>query len=164
MIYELPNGQTVRMRTCNDHILIVVADNPSSGAKLNIEGTDWLLIVMPEIERTPGRVIAYLIPALEAVGEARRTHSEWLATNPGTKGGNTTWNLWFRPDGTNKAGNYAEKWMKYKLTVPAQQMISPGETTTPSNIKLEVETARQRISAAAGVPVEAVSISIDFAA
>ncbi len=59
MIYSLPDRQTVRIRTCNDHILIVVADSPSADARLNIRGTDWLLIVMPEIERTPGKVIAY---------------------------------------------------------------------------------------------------------
>src|SRR5271166_6556214 len=90
MLYSLPNGETVRVRTCNDHILIVVADSPALDAKLNIEETDWLLIVMPEIERTPGKVIAYLVPTAVAVEASRQTHSEWLATNPNTKGNNTT--------------------------------------------------------------------------
>src|ERR1700761_2584655 len=48
MLYAMPNGESVRMRTCNDHLLIIVADRPSADAKLNIEGTDWLLLVMPE--------------------------------------------------------------------------------------------------------------------
>ena len=49
MMYSRPDGQTVRVRTCNDHILIVLGDKPSGDAKLNIEGTDWLLVVMPTI-------------------------------------------------------------------------------------------------------------------
>ena len=54
MLYQLPSGETVRARTSNDHILIVVAEKPTRDARLNIEGTDWLLIVMPEIERSHG--------------------------------------------------------------------------------------------------------------
>ena len=51
MHYTMPSGESVRVRTSNDHILIVVADKPTVDARLNIEGTDWLLIVMPEAER-----------------------------------------------------------------------------------------------------------------
>src|SRR5258707_6067690 len=106
MLYALSSGETVRVRTCNDHILIVLADRPDDDAKLNIEGTDWLLLVMPEIERTPGSVIAYLVPTKVAVEAARCTHREWLATKPNTKGGNTTWNLWFDPDWPAKANDF----------------------------------------------------------
>jgi len=67
MLYEMPNGESVRARTCNDHILIAVAKTPDEGADLNIEGTDWILLVMPESERTPGNVIAYLLPTEEVV-------------------------------------------------------------------------------------------------
>ena len=87
MRYTLPNGETVRVRTCNDHILIVLSDKPEGlETKLNIEGTDWLLIVMPEVERTPGKVRAYFLPTGVAVEAARRTHHDWLATNPQTRG------------------------------------------------------------------------------
>src|SRR5579859_3100892 len=67
MRYKTTDGKIVRVRTCNDHILIVVADKPTTDAKLNIEGTDYLLVVMPEIQRTPGKVKAYLIPTEVAV-------------------------------------------------------------------------------------------------
>ena len=60
MLYSMPNGESVRVRTSNDHILVVVADKPTPDAHLNIQGTDWLLIVMPEVERAEGKVIAYL--------------------------------------------------------------------------------------------------------
>src|SRR5436305_699929 len=70
MLYQLSNGETLRVRTCNDHVLIVVGDSPEPESMSNIEGTDWLLVVMPEIERTRGRVLAYLIPASEAEAEA----------------------------------------------------------------------------------------------
>ena len=71
MLYKMSDGQTVRVRTCNDHVLIAVADSPNPGARLNIEGTDWLLIVMPEVERTAGNIVAYLVPVQEAVAEVR---------------------------------------------------------------------------------------------
>jgi hypothetical protein len=165
MRYELPNGETVRVRTCNDHILIVIADSPTEGAKLNIEGTDWLLLVMPEIERTAGRVIAYLVPTGVAVDAVRLTHREWLATRPNTKGSNTTWNLWFSPDGPAKANDFGAKWAQYRLQdepeapQPARFLETSSE---PGNVKNEVELARQRIARAAGVSPEAVRITIDF--
>jgi hypothetical protein len=166
MLYALPNGKTVRVRTCNDHILIVLADRPDANAKLNIEGTDWLLIVMPEIERTPGRVIAYLVPAAVAVEAARRTHQEWLNSKPQTNGGNTTWNLWFDKNGPAKANDFGLKWRTYRLQGEgeAMQPVSPGEASGHGNIKSEVEVARQRISRAAGVSPAAVRITIDFGA
>ena len=162
MIYALPNDETVRMRTCNDHVLIIVADRPSAEAKLNVEGTDWLLLVMPEIERTAGKTVAYLLPVAEVEGEARRTHREWLGTAPNTKGQNTTWNLWFRKDAPGKANDYATKWAKYKLdsSVDVAERSAPAESG--GNVKTEVEAARKRIAAAAGVPVEAVKITINF--
>jgi hypothetical protein len=40
MRYSLPNSESVRVRTCNDHILIVLGDKASGNAKPNIEGTD----------------------------------------------------------------------------------------------------------------------------
>ena len=163
MMYSLPNGETVRVRTCNDHILIILADQSSGNAKLNIEGTDWLLVVMPEIERTPGKARAYLVPTRIACEAARRTHQAWLDTHPNTNGNNTTWNLWFSADGPAKANNFDTHWKQYLLKGDgeATQAVNLGETADGS-VKIEVETARQRISKAAGVSPAAVRISIDF--
>ncbi|HEY3778080.1 MAG TPA: hypothetical protein VGL35_08470 [Rhizomicrobium sp.] len=164
MLYTLTSGESVRVRTCNDHVLIVVGDTPAPHANLNIQGTDWLLLVMPEIERTRGKVVAYLIPAAEAEAEARCTHADWLRSNPNTKGDNRTWNLWFRSDGPEKASNYAAKWAKYLLpnSVDLGGGREASETEKPRGVKDEVEISRRRVAAAAGVPVEAVKITIDF--
>lgn len=166
MLYGMPNGETVRVRTCNDHLLIVVADRADTNANLNIEGTDWLLVVMPEKERTPGSIVSYLIPTAEAIFEARRTHQEWLNSSPDTKGDNRTWNLWFRADGPGKANDYAAKWAKYRLSAtPAIRAEAPaksGPARQGGNIKDEVERARRRIAEVAGVAIEAVRITIDF--
>ncbi len=168
MLYDLPNGETVRARTCNDHILIAVAKSAEKGASLNIEGTDWLLLVMPEVERTSGRVIAYLLPTQEVVDEVRRTHQEWLDSNPNTRGDNTTWNLWFRADGPEKASGYADKWNEYRLSGEATteqdavEITLIAEAPQSGNIKGEVEAARRRIAKVSGVSVEAVKITIDF--
>ena len=164
MLYALPNGETVRMRTCNDHVLIVVGDRPTADAKLNIEGTDWILMVMPEVERTPGNVDCYLLPTAEVEAEARRTHQEWLDGNPKTGGDNKTWNLWFKADGPGKANDYARKWQRYKLkTAPVVDAAPRSDTRNGTgNVKAEVENARKRIAEAAGVPVEAIKITINF--
>jgi len=164
MIYALPNGETVRLRTCNDHLLIVVSDRPTADAKLNIEGTDWILMVMPEIERTAGKTVSYLLPTAEVEGEAHRTHQEWLNGNPKTGGDNRTWNLWFRADGPGKANDYARKWHRYRLiATPALESTPRSEIRNGTgNVKAEVENARKRIAEAAGVPVEAIKITIHF--
>jgi len=165
MKYTLANGETVRVRTCNDHILIVLSDKHyGSDAKLNIEGTDWLLLVVPEVERTPGNVRAYLVPTSVAVEAARSSHNQWLDSNPNTRGDNRTWNLWFRDD--EKTDNFDKVWSQYRLKGHAETQQAVGSAPVsddPVNVKAEVESARQRISRAAGVPPEAVRITIDFA-
>lgn len=166
MLFKLSDGDTVRIRTCNDHILIAIADSPRKDAKLNIEGTDWLLIVMPKEERTHGQVIAYLVPTAEAVAETRRAHEEWLANNPNTRGANTTWNLWFNGRGPSMACNYAKRWEKFRLNgeVSTLDKAIPQTSDQGRNIKEVVEVARQHIASAAGVSPQAIKISIDFAA
>lgn len=162
MRYSMPNGETVRARTCNDHILIVLGNKAEGDARLNIQGTDWLLVVMPEVPRTPGKVLAYLVPTSVAVEAARKTHQAWLDTNPNTKGDNRTWNLWFSENGPKKANGFHNHWKKYLLKGSAH--VEPNSTAAETNgsVKSEVEVARLRISKAAGVPVASVRISIDF--
>jgi len=163
MLYKRPDGQTVRVRTCNDHILIVVANSPEPEARLNIEGTDWILYVMPEQERTPGNVIAFLLPTDLVVREVRRKHQEWLESNPNTKGSNTTWNLWFREDGPAKANGYAKKWKQYLLSGATTLDESGLGNAEVGSVKAEVERAQNRIGQAAGVSPAAVTITISFA-
>ena len=108
MLCSMPNGESVRVRTTNDHLLVVVADRPTPDAKLNIQGTDWLLIVMPEVERTEGPVIAYLVPGRVAEEAVRSSHRAWLSSNPNTKGNNTTWNIWFDRSSSKNGGQGRE--------------------------------------------------------
>jgi hypothetical protein len=171
MMYSLPDGKSVRVRTCNDHILIVLADKASKEAKLNIEGTDYLLVVMPEVERTPGKVRGYLIPTTVAVEASRSSQQAWLDSNPNTKGDNKTWCLWFRkdPNDSNIWYDYETKWAKYRLKGEAYTHATASNAVdavavnaVEGNVKAEVEMARQRISRAAGVTPEAVRITIQF--
>lgn len=168
MRYALANGETVRVRTCNDHVLIVlkVGDGATGDEKLNIDETDWLLVVMPERPRTPGKVMAYLVPTAEAHKAAVNAHRKWLAMKPNTKGGNTTRNLWFEEDTTDTEWcGFHKKWSKYRLEGggSATEVAGLGEAPETGNvIKAEVEAARQRISKAAGVSLDAVKITIQF--
>ena len=116
-VYTMPNGDCVRVRTSNDRNLVARAKRPAMDAPLDIEGTDWLLIVMPEIKRTAGRITAYLVPAEEAAETVRRCHEVWLRSIPDTKGENTTPTIWFdsSPSSATESGGYAEKWARYRL-------------------------------------------------
>ena len=161
MQYALLNGETVRVRTCNDHVLVALAASAKKGAALNIEGTDHLLIVMPEIPRTAGPVIAYLVPTDVAVEAVRTTHAHWLASNPNTKGKNRTWNIWF--DKGSVAGGFAEKWAKYRLPGSATTLgPTPSPTAGRGTLGEVIAAAKQKIAAAAGVPIDAVKISVEL--
>ena len=173
MLYTMQNGESVRLRTCNDHILIVVADSPERDARLNIEGTDWLLLVMPEIERTAGRIIGYLVPTEVAVEAVRTSHQAWLSNSPNTKGENTTWNIWFDGEGsggTKKRAShgYSDKWAMYRLEGKGSAAEVSSSRSDQANkagsIKAEVDAARRRIARVAAVSPEAVKISIEFSA
>jgi len=162
MKYKLDSGETVRVRTCNDHVLVVLADSAEASANLNIEGTDHLLIVMPETPRTDGTVIAYFVPTVVAVKAVRRSHAEWLGSNPSTGGNNRTWNVWFDHSGTSWGG-FATKWSKYRIhgqvTTVSTNIISPNER---SSLGAVIAEARSAIAEAAGVTLESVKISIEL--
>jgi|GEM_PF-2784182 len=164
MQYRLASGETVRVRTCNDHVLVVLAESTDPDAPLNIEGTDYLLVVMPAVPRQWGAVIAYFIPTPIAVREVRRSHSDWLASKPATKGNNRTWNIWF-DDGQNPWLGFAVKWAKYRLGGHAsvQGGVSAPRTSSADDARslgAVITQARADIAKAAGVPIEAVKITV----
>ena len=114
-----------------------------------------------------GNILAYLVPTEVVVEAARTSHTEWLRSEPATKGQNRTWNLWFDDDGLTKSNGFGKKWAKYKLNGN-----SASTSTTPSELpdgssagqKLGdvIADAKRRIAAAAGIPEGAVKISIDL--
>jgi hypothetical protein len=165
-LFRTPDEQTVRVRTCNDHVLVIVADTTEPSAKLNIEGTDLLLIVMPQVARRGGAVMAFLVPTKVAADAARSTHAQWLAANPATKGRNKTWNLWFDDDAPSKASGYARLWEKYRLAGSAiSNPAAPAPESAdakPQSLGEVIAEARRKIAAAAGVPETAIKISVDL--
>ena len=127
-IYEMKNGtdiQTVRLKTHNDQILMIKSDNPYPDANLSIEGTDWILLVMPRKKRSEGSIIGHLIPTSEVVDRARRSHAAWLEADPNTNGETCTWKLEFNECGPGKYSGTMhekvgwglfEKWSNYCLS------------------------------------------------
>ena len=117
-IYEMQNGETVRMRTQVDRVLMTNADRATThDATIDIEAQDWLLIVMPEVARTHGPVAAYLVPSAVAAEAVRRGHQAWLDSMPETHGENTRWHLWFDESISTapQSGGFASRWSKYRL-------------------------------------------------
>lgn len=164
MKYQLDNGETVRVRTCNDHVLVVLADSAAESASLNIEGTDHLLIVMPEVPRTEGSVITYFVPSAVAVKAVREAHTDWLKSNPSTKGNNRTWTVWF-DDGLATHSGFAQKWSQYRLPINVSTLSidTPDKDIPVHGIRplgTVIAEARKAIAEAAGVTIEAVKISV----
>lgn len=160
-IYRTPDGRTVRVRTCNDHVLMVKADHedPDRAIHLNCDGADDLLIVMPERPRTPGPVTAYLVPTDVASKAVRDGHRSWLATGPNTKGDNRTWRVNFDDRGVTPEGsNFNEKWKGYRLG----GAVSAGAmSVTPPTPKAEISSkVGEMVVLVRGVPVR-VTVSID---
>jgi hypothetical protein len=119
---------------------------------------------MPERQRTPGPVVAYLIPAAVVANAARSTHKDWLATNPNTKGDNRTWNLWFNNGGPPNSSSFAEKWQQYRLRGSASAglpLASPSSASPSVKLGDVIAWAKAQIAEAAGVPAERVKITID---
>jgi hypothetical protein len=176
MKYALPDGQSVRIRTCNDPVLVVLAESAEQDARLNIEGTDHLLIVMPARPRTPGPVNAYLVPTNVAVAAVRQAHAAWLASSPSTSGNNRTWNIWFDEDASPWRG-FAMKWQQHRLNghvtteSPAPTQLSTsrsvlhavtGKIRETRPLGAIIAEARKMIAAAAGVSIEDVKISVNL--
>ena len=165
MIYRTTEGKTVRVRTCNDHVLIVVADqHDPDKARLNVEGTDYVLVAMPGRPRTPGPIIGYLVPTDVVCNTVRSSQRHWLATSPNTKGDNRTWALWFNTNTLPEASSFHEKWQAYRLGGVAAATLAPAQPTEAPPVKKLGEViaqAKHEIAEAAGVPVERVRISID---
>ena len=167
MIYAMPDKLTVRIRTCNDHLLVVLADRDAEDAKLNVEGTDFILIVMPTTPRSHGPVAGFLVPSEIVAEAARSTHREWRAGNPNTKGENRTWNLWFSDNGPHKASGFARKWSAYLLNGRVSTQSPSGanlqeQQTAPAKLGEIIAIAKSQIAEAAGVTPNAVHISIDL--
>jgi hypothetical protein len=165
MKFELPDGKTVRARTCNDHVLVVLADSPGPGATLNIEGTDHLLIAMPATPRTAGAVIAYFVPTQVAVKAVRQSHAEWLASGPSTRGNNRTWNIWFDDQVDVPWSGFARKWSKYRIAGSGSTdsaLSTPSVSLAGRTLGSVIAEARAAIASAAGVSPDLVKISIDL--
>jgi hypothetical protein len=114
-IYSSKSGQSVRLRTCNDHVLIVVSERPDPSSPVNIEGTDLLLIVIAKERRQVGEVLVFLVPTEVAVKAAREGYKSWLDRSPVTRGKNTTWNIWFDETGLDASHGFMKKWHQYLL-------------------------------------------------
>ena len=62
-VYRLRTGETVNLRTSNDNNLVLSTNHPDPDkAQRRLKG-DYILLVMPERQRTPGAVVAYFVRA-----------------------------------------------------------------------------------------------------
>jgi hypothetical protein len=171
MIYSMPDNKTVRIRTTNDPVLVVVAESADPKSKMNIEGTDYLLLSMPEEPRSPGKILCYLVPTNIAVDSIRESFMKWLDTNPNTNGDNKTRNIWFDSKGSAWSG-FRSKWEKYLLQASSEvkKIQKQIEASKDRDSKLQelktvadvVEFAAHEIARLSGISREKIRIDIRF--
>ncbi len=126
MIFSLRSGETVRLRTSNDPVLVVTIEPASDGPKMNIEGTDYLLFVMPEETRTWGAVKGYLVPTRKALKSVRETIERLFHDTDVWPSKPTALSVWFNETG-RADGNYDEKWSGYLIDQRVDAMNFQGQ-------------------------------------
>jgi hypothetical protein len=165
MMYRMSDGGSVRVRTCNDHILVVIATASNNRPTLNIEGTDYLLFVVPQVERTKGAIEAYLLPTLEVSRSVRSAYADTLSKIDGIHNHSTTCNLWLA-DGEGAAFGFRSRWAAFRLT-GASASITTSRTapakpaSPPTTLGDAIEAAKEQIARAAGVPLDRVKITVE---
>src|SRR5262249_40368260 len=80
-VYRIPNGKTVLVRTNHKPAIMTVAASGVADAHIAFEDVDHVAIAFPGERRNS--VVAYLIPAHEAVRHVREKHAKWLERQPG---------------------------------------------------------------------------------
>jgi len=164
MLYRLPEGETVRVRTCNDHVLVVIATPAPDDIALNVDGTDFILFVVPKIERTKGEVEAFLLPTAAVVRAVRTAYAQSL-TGVRNRDTSTTCNLWLG-NGPDNASNFRTHWNEYRLTGNSSARALPRESLVDqSPLKMSlgetIEVAKRHIAEAAGVSADRVKITVE---
>jgi len=114
-IYKDKEGHDVRLRTTNDRVLTVRGSDPDpSEADLDIDGCDFVLIVMPTEKRQQGLIEAYWVPTPVAANTLRSAHNAWLDSQPRTSRENRTFSVWF-DTGVADSGMLRDKWRQYRI-------------------------------------------------
>lgn len=115
LVYGLPDGRTVRLRTTTHRCLQVTATSPDMDrAALDIEGVDFLLFGATESGGDTDTVEAYLIPSDIAAADVRAAHKAWLAAGATTKGENLKPAIWL-DRAIPTSDKFSMKWAKYRI-------------------------------------------------
>jgi hypothetical protein len=152
VVYQLPDGKTVRLRTNN--LPVLVAPKNEAG-RFAFEANDFVAIVIA----LRGKIHVYVIPSEVVARTLRDDRQRWLAESP-THNDNLTPVLRFdgRPD--NNGHGYAEEWHHYHVgEFGAAEEAATGVT----GVFAIAAKARRDIAAALGPPVteERVHITVD---
>jgi hypothetical protein len=115
LIFDLPDGRTVRLRTSSHRCLQITTTSPDmDNAKLDIEGADLLLFGATETKHETSAVEAYLVPTHVAATAVRSAHKAWLAAGAASKGSNSKPAIWF-DKALPTSDMFSEKWAKYRI-------------------------------------------------
>ena len=181
MIYRTDNEMTLRLRTSNDHVLVIVANPQGDSWDLNIKGTDLVLVVMPTHPRSVGEVRGFLVPTDVLVDAVFDEYRSPLSMPPSSDATPYAVPLAFGAS-SDDGSSFATTWEKYLLeaSVDAGDFISEPDkrpTARPSprgrrkrfhqeplssdqSVADIISDAKRRIARITGVPVEAVSVEV----
>jgi len=179
MIYKLSSGETVRLRTSNDPVLVVAVEPSDVGPKLNIEGTDKLLLVMPEqpLNRWEN-IVGYLMPTSEVIAAIKSSYPKFFDRQTNRLKTKQALTLSFEDSG-KPSGGFEGKWERYLLPMkcPArafQDEVKPVQKVKkvssprqrpkgqPETVNDVIAEARERISEITKVPIKSVKVSVSL--
>jgi hypothetical protein len=155
-LYQMANGQTVRLRTnTGGRALITHADGVNSGDIMVLEGPqDFIGLAIPGPN---GNVECYLLPSKEVINELRTAHRLWQETQ--SDGGNSKVRVIYFDDDEKKLGHgFARRYEQWLLKHSEQ---NPAAVRL-SDLDRVIAEARRIIAVAAGKPESAISISINY--
>lgn len=161
-IYKLPDGKTFRLRTNNMPALMAKVANGTTEARLPFESEDFVGVAFPAIGK-PDTIVCYLVPSIVAAKAIRAAHKKWLGEKKTHSRDNTHRHVRFdgRPDHPTRG--YAEVWQKYLIGEIGLDVLPPEAMEINSNeLTREIMFAKKHLAEVAGVPVNAVSITISY--
>jgi hypothetical protein len=100
-LYTMSDGRTVKLRTNNDRRVIVTTDDTRSNAKLDLEGCDFVLLVVPK----------------------QIANADWLASLPKTRDQNHTWQLFLNEGKPASGANFSGKWHTYRIDALVSRLL-----------------------------------------
>jgi hypothetical protein len=161
-VYKLPDGKTFRLRTNNQPALMAKVASGDVAARLPFEGENYVGVAFPAVGN-PHVIVCYLVPSDVAAKAIRVSHKNWMVEKKTRSRDNQSRLLRFdgRPDHPSRG--FEQRWHQYLIGEIDLDALPPEKMEIDtSELTREIMAAKKHLAGVAGVPVNAVSITISY--